>query len=168
MLLYFQPFIHGLICSSTVFIDGETHRGKLLAKETLEKQQKFFLKENLKNLQIAPEILLKNQMEKSDEKSDAWSVTATILELILEERTWIVDEFSIPMAQAMELKLEPTILQHLMGANQLLHFLRDALKYEASERLSVIALLRAMQNLLLKIGEQFILSTNCRFPYPVQ
>ena len=80
-------------------------------------------------------------------------VTASILELILEERTWIVDEFSIPMAQAMELKLEPTILQHLMGANQLLHFLRDALKYEASERLSVIALLRGMQNLLLKIRE---------------
>ena len=104
-----------------------------------------------RNLQIAPEILLKTT-ETPNEKSDAWSVTATLLELILEERTWIVDEFSIPMAQAMELKLEPTILQYLMGANQLLHFLREALKYEPSERLSVMALLRGMQNLLLHTG----------------
>jgi hypothetical protein len=36
-MLRFQPVTHGAIIMSNVMVDGETHRGKLLAREIMER-----------------------------------------------------------------------------------------------------------------------------------
>ena len=47
-----QPIVHGKIGISSVIIDGETHRGKLMDKETLVR-----ISDILKHLKIADEAL---------------------------------------------------------------------------------------------------------------
>ena len=42
-IFLFEPVIHGAIRLSSVMIDGETHRGKLLDREALERLDEIVL-----------------------------------------------------------------------------------------------------------------------------
>ena len=57
-------------------------------------------------------------------------MSATILELILDQATWNSPEF----LQFMNVQIQPHILSHLMGANAELQFWADAFQYKMEQR----------------------------------
>ena len=73
-LIYFQPFVNGEINLENIIVDGETHRGKLIAKEVNWPVSKS----NISLISIrtmAPEVL-KDKSTTALPASDIWSLSA--------------------------------------------------------------------------------------------
>ena len=71
---YFQPFVNGEINLENIIVDGETHRGKLIAKEVNWPVSKS----NISLISIrtmAPEVL-KDKSTTALPASDIWSLSA--------------------------------------------------------------------------------------------
>jgi hypothetical protein len=125
---------------ASVIVDGETHRAKLLAQETLNRMDEVLQQEQSLTAEKAPELVL-GQIKDPTIHSDIWSMTATILEFLLDTRVWDTlssgkseAESVSSIRQAMQLKMQPSITPILMGANQKLQFLADGLNYSPEER----------------------------------
>ena len=79
--LYFQPITHGFIHADSIIIDGETHRAKLQARETLQTLNSVIDFEVI-DVHVAPELMLQ-EVEEPNFRTDVWSTTAVILEFLL-------------------------------------------------------------------------------------
>ena len=81
LLFYFQPIVHGYIHADSIIIDGETHRAKLQARETLQTLNSVIDFEVI-DVHVAPELMLQ-EVEEPNFRTDVWSTTAVILEFLL-------------------------------------------------------------------------------------
>ena len=113
-------------------IDGETHRGKLMARETQEILKTYLgtVPEPEFDYQKAPELVLDKQ-EQPTKYSDIWSTASSIMEFLLHQRTWDFDHgHPIFVRQSMSVKVKPPIVNVLKNnANSQLHFLAQAFNY---------------------------------------
>merc|ERR1712241_1226770 len=81
-----QPITHGYIHADSIIIDGETHRAKLQARETLQTLNSVIDFEVI-DVHVAPELRLQ-EVEEPNFRTDVWSTTAVILELLLDQKLW--------------------------------------------------------------------------------
>ena len=171
-----KAIVHGGIDISSVMIDGETHRGKLMAKQAVERideltrlRKKSFgmdLHFDQKEYQeYAPEVLLSEENDESsidETKSDIWATGATIVQLLFEQSVWdehaLFKQFVGPagedpkeaIKQAMRIKQEPSIIKTLKSATPRLHFLSDCLLYNPLERPAATFLTRGLQQCVME------------------
>lgn len=143
LIFSLQPYIHGHICPENILIDAETHRGKLLAPEINWKTKLLEAAEEKKSLfaQASPELVL---CQKLSTASDVWSLSACILQLLLDRHTWNNLDY---LEQAMQLQLPPDIIDNL-SANQKLGFFKDAFHYQAELRPHCSFIFKKCTNLL--------------------
>ena len=73
--------MHGYIHADSIIIDGETHRAKLQARETLETLNSVIDFEVI-DVHVAPELMLQ-EVDQPSFRTDVWSATAVILEFLL-------------------------------------------------------------------------------------
>ena len=92
-----------------------------------------------------PEMVIEPEItRKAEKESDIWSLSACILELLLNQKTWNLDNFE-SLEQAMSVQMEPHVLAHLIGATPQLRFLLDSFYYTPQSRPSIAILLKALE-----------------------
>ena len=105
----------------------------------------------------APELFREGSI--ADDKSDVWSLGATILQFLMDQKLWdshaLIKQFGsrdtmAAIQQATELQTEPSIIKVVRGANPKIQFLTDCLQYNESDRPSAMILSRRLQQSLLE------------------
>ena len=165
-------------------VDGETHRGKLVAKEAIDRIDEILSCRDGNSedsnggmdrytIEKAPELLQGGgDADHSGHASDVWSLGATILEFLFDQSVWDVhtltknfnvDESHVALKQAVDLRLEPSIISTVRTANPKIHFLNDCINFEASERPTATFVAGRLQQCVLESnGEK-----KSTFPYIV-
>lgn len=139
-----QPHVHGHICPENILIDAETHRGKLCAPEINWKTKLLEAERSRKEslfAQASPELVL---CQKLSTASDVWSLSACILQLLLDRHTWNNLDF---LQQALEMQLPPDIIDNLASEPKLAFF-KDAFHYQAELRPHCSFIFKKCTNLL--------------------
>ena len=174
-----KAVVHGGVNISSVMIDGETHRAKLVSRHAIDRIAELcrwrkaafmaldsHLDEDERGhyQEIAPETLLRDEPE--DAKSDIWSAGATIAEFLFEIGVW--DEHALfkqfvgvasrdareAIKQAMLIKQEPSIVKTLKSANARLHFLESCFFYNPQERPAATFITRGLQQCVMEIQRE--------------